>query len=213
MKIREIYGSKNKCIVSIIMAALCIAITLITALIPDTYTKVTYAYPLIYPWQILSGIFVHGSPDLGVTGTVGHLGFNLLLVLPFGILIEKITGSKKFLIYTVCLWVINAITFYIIAFFSTPAGEHSYGAGISGIAFSYGAVGLYALFKLFKKDKKQAIRQVSFWLLLNIALIMLVMINPFIAGSASMIMHLVSVIAGIIYLLIRHKDIDRCFEQ
>lgn len=154
MKIREIYGSKNSCAVSIITAALCVVITLITAFIPETYTKITYAYPLIYPWQILSGIFVHGSPNMDVVGTIGHLGFNLLLVLPFGILIEKILGSKKFLIYTICVWVLNAITFYIIAFFSTPAGEHSYAAGISGIAFSYGAVGLYILFSLFKKDKK-----------------------------------------------------------
>ena len=67
--------------------------------------------------------------------------FNLLLVLPFGIMIEKILGSKRFALMSLVLWVVNTITFYINAFVITPQGEIAYGAGISGIAFLYGIIG------------------------------------------------------------------------
>ena len=56
-------------------------------------------------------------------------------------MIEKILGRKRFALMSLVLWVVNAITFYIIAFVITPQGEIAYGAGISGIAFLYGIIG------------------------------------------------------------------------
>lgn len=191
---------------------LCIIVTFISVVSPNVYNALAYAYPIKYPWQICSGIFLHGSPDLSMVGTIGHLSFNLLLVLPFGIMIEKIIGNKRFLILSVCVWIVNALTFYIIAFCVTPKGETAYGAGISGIAFSYGIIGLYSLFRLGKKDLKSLFKQVSFYFILNLVVIMLVMINPYIAGVSSMIIHLVAVVTGIIYILIDHRIFDVFFE-
>lgn len=211
MKIKDVYCSKGNYTVSVIIALLCIIVTVISVALPNMYNILAYAYPIKYPWQICSGIFLHGAPDLSVAGTIGHLGFNLLLVLPFGIMVEKIIGSKNFLILSVCLWVVNALVFYIIAFCVTPKGETAYGAGISGIAFSYGTIGLYSLIKLAKKSLKYLLKQISFYLLLNIVVIMLIMINPYVAGSSSMIIHLVAVVAGIVYLLIGHRKFDVFF--
>lgn len=211
MKIKDVYRRKGNYIVSVIMALLCIIVTFISSVVPNVYNALAYAYPIKYPWQICSGIFLHGSPDLSMAGTIGHLGFNLLLVLPFGIMIEKIIGSKRFLILSVCLWIVNALAFYTIAFCVTPKGETAYGAGISGIAFSYGIIGLYSLFRLAKNDLKSLFKQLSFYFLLNLVIVMLVMINPYIAGVSSMILHLVAVVAGVIYILIDHRKFDVFF--
>ena len=211
MKIKDIYLKKGNCVVSVILAVLCITVTVVSMLLPDTYQAFAYAYPIQYPWQICSGIFLHGSPELSMGGSIGHLLFNLLLVLPFGTMVEKILGSKKFLLMSIALWAVNAVTFYIIAMFITPQGETAYGAGISGIAFSYGIIGLYSLFALAKKNFTLMFKQVSFYLLLNIIVAMIVMVNPYVAGVYSMIMHIVAIIWGAIYAIVYRKQISEFF--
>ncbi len=212
MKIRDIYLIKSSNIVSVSIAVLCIMVTIISMVFPDVYQSIAYAYPLKYPWQICSGIFLHGSPELSMAGTIGHLCFNLLLVLPFGIMLEKILGSKRFALMSVILWIVNAITFYTIAVIQTPEGENAYGAGISGIAFSYGMLGLYVLFLMAKSNVKKLLRQVSFYLLMNVIVVMLIMVNPYVAGISSMFIHLVAILSGITFAILYHKDIKHFFE-
>ena len=211
MKIKDIYLRKGNCTVSVIIASLCIAVTCISMFFPDTYQAIAYAYPVQYPWQICSGVFLHGSPELPLAGSIGHLIFNLLLVIPFGTLIEKILGSKKFSIMSIALWVVNAITFYIIAMVITPKGETANGAGVSGIAFSYGIIGIYSLFVLGKMNFKLMFKQVSFYLLLNIIVGMIVMVNPYVAGIYSMIIHIVAIVFGIVYTIVFRKTIKDYF--
>lgn len=212
MKIKDIYHRKGNYIVSICIAILCVAVTLISLFVPNTYQAIAYAYPIKYPWQIGTGIFLHGAPNLPIVGSIGHLIFNLLLVIPFGIMIEKVLGSKRFALMSLMLWIVNAITFYSIAFFITPQGETAYGAGISGIAFSYGIIGLYLLFSLGKKNFKLMFKQVSFYLLLNIIIAMMVMVNPYLAGVSSMIIHIVAIIFGVIYIVFYRKIISDFFK-
>mgnify|MGYP003292955583 CR=1 FL=1 len=213
MKIKTIYKKEGNFWVSLTISLLCVCITLISAIKPSVYESLAYAYPIRNPWQILTGLFLHGSPNLSLPGCIGHLLFNLILVLPFGIMIEKLIGSKRFLLITVIFWVVNLATFYTIAAICTPNGENTFGAGISGIAFSYGIIGLFILIQMFKLDKKDMLKQISFYLLLNIILIMLIMINPFVAGVTSMIVHLVAVVAGIIFILIKQKVLKEFIED
>lgn len=212
MKIRDIYCKKGNYMVSVIIAGLCMVATFNAMLFPNVYEAIAYAYPVKYPWQIGSGIFLHGSPELSLAGSFGHLIFNMLLVIPFGIMMEKILGSKRFAYMSVVLWVVNAITFYIIALVETPKGETAYGAGISGVAFSYGIIGLYSLFTLGKKNFKLMFKQVGFYLLLNIIIVMIVMVNPYVAGVPSMIVHIVALIFGIIYAIVYRKIIRDFFK-
>lgn len=208
MKIKDIYCYKNKSWVSLMIALMCIVFTAITLLIPNTYHALAYAFPVQYPWQVCSGLFVHGTPEMPIGGTIGHLVFNLLLVLPFGVMIEKIIGSKKFAVLSSYIWIVNIVTFYAIAFVVTPNGETAYGAGISGVAFFYGIIGFYVLFRLFIQTRKLIFKQVSFYLLMNVVIAMLIMVNPIVAGVASMIMHITAIVAGVVYLWIDHKRID-----
>ena len=211
MKIKDIYLRKGNYAVSVIIAALCVIVTLISMLFSDTYQAFAYAYPVQYPWQICSGIFLHGSPELPMAGSIFHLIFNLLLVIPFGTIIEKILGSKRFAVMSITLWVVNAITFYIIAMLITPKGETAYGAGISGIAFSYGIIGLYSLLVLGNKNFKLMFKQVSFYLLINIVVAMIIMVNPYVAGIHSMIIHIVAIVFGIVYAIVYRKTISDFF--
>ena len=211
MKIKEIYCQKGNYIVSLTIAALCVLATLISVLFPDTYQAMECAYPIQYPWQIFSGIFLHGKPTFPLVATIGHLVFNLLLVLPFGIMIEKILGSKRFAAMSLAAWMVYTIAFFVIAMVETPAGETAYGAGISGIAFSYGMIGAYILFVLGKRNRKLLLKQVSFYALMNIVVAMLVMINPFVAGVSSMIIHLIAVAFGVVYIMIYKKRIHNFF--
>lgn len=212
MKIKDIYHKKGNYVVSICIAMLCVVVTLISLFMPNTYQAIAYAYPIKYPWQIATGVFLHGAPNLPLSGSIGHLIFNLLLVIPFGLCIEKILGSKRFALMSLMLWIVNVLTFYIIAFVITPQGETAYGAGISGIAFSYGIIGLYSLFILGKKNFKLMFKQVSFYLLLNIIIVMIVMVNPYVAGVSSMIVHVVAIIFGIIYAVFYRKIISDFFK-
>lgn len=213
MKIKDIYSKKGNCTISVILAFLCVAVTSVSMLFPETYQNIAYAYPLKYPWQICSGIFLHGSPELPIIGSIGHLIFNLLLVIPFGIMVEKVIGTKKFALMSLVLWIINAISFFGIAIAITPAGETAYGAGISGIAFSYGIVGLYLLFVSAKNNIKLLFKQVSFYFLVSIIIAMIIMVNPHVAGTASMIMHIVAIIAGVVFAMIYRKTIKAFFRD
>ena len=208
LRIKDIYLKNGNFIVSVVTALLCIAVTIVSFVFPDTYHAIAYAYPIKYPWQICSGIFLHGSPELNTVASIGHLIFNLLLVIPFGLMVEKILGSKKFLLMSIFLWIVNAITFFIIAFAVTPKGETAYGAGISGIAFSYGIIGLYSLFVLGKRNFRLLAKQVEFYLLINIIIIMLIMVNPYVAGISSMIVHIVAIIFGFICAMFYRRTIE-----
>lgn len=208
MRIEDIYCVRTIPIVSLVTAFACVVITLITICAPSSYNTLAYAFPVENFWQVCSGIFVHGTPDMPLGATIGHLVFNLLLVLPFGIMTEKIIGSKKLAILFLIAWAINSAAFFVIASQMTPAGETAYGAGISGIAFTYGIIGMYVLYRLLRNDAKLLFKQVSFYLLLSIVIAMIIMINPFVAGVSSMIMHLVAVITGIVYIAIERRTLD-----
>ena len=56
-----------------------------------------YTSPLFYPHQLITNVFLH-SPD-----NFGHILFNMFCLWTFGTILEKVWGSKRFLIfYLVC---------------------------------------------------------------------------------------------------------------
>lgn len=209
MKIIQIMKKvKGNYITSFVLGMTCILVMAITLISPEKYNVFTFCYPIEYAWQFLTGIFVHGTPEFPIAASIGHLIFNLLLVLPFGILIEKIIGSDKFGIITIIVWMMQSIVFQIIAMMITPKGESARGAGISGLAFMYGTIGIYILFRLLKTDKKVFFRQVLTYIYLNIVIVMIAMLNPFVAGVSSFIVHSIAVLSGIVVILITRKSID-----
>jgi membrane associated rhomboid family serine protease len=218
MKIKDIlYKSKGNYLVTILLAITCLIVILMTINNVDRYNMFTFCYPANYnyPWQYFSGVFVHGTPEFPVAASIGHLIFNLMVVIPFGLLIEKIIGDNRFSVVTLISWGIQALGFYIIAPIITPINETARGAGISLIAFMYGTIGAYILFKLLKKDKRTFFRQILTYIYLNILIAMIVMLNPFVAGISSLILHMAGILVGIAFIIYNYKyintNIDKLF--
>ena len=91
---------------------------------------------LFRPWQLLTHIFMHGSP-MDLSGTLVHIFSNMFALWMFGSILENRWGPKRFLIfYIICG--IGAALFYIatqavqyepiyktfLAFQSSPTLDH-----------------------------------------------------------------------------------------
>lgn len=227
MKIRNIYLNKTVPVVSIIVALLCIGITVISALIPSAVYSFSFTYPVRNPWQFITYMFEHYTPQeqiptaLDATPaslSIGHLMFNLLLVIPFGMLVEKVIGSKKFLILSLAAWIPDIAFTYIMCAELTPAGEESVCKGASGLAFAFVPVGLYIFFVMGKKfGFGKLFKQISFYLLMPIAITTIVFaLSPSIAGATgifSMVLHLIAVVVGVVFAFVFHKTIKGYFDS
>ena len=216
MKIKNIYLNKKTPVISIAIALLCVIITLISQLVPSTYMAFTFSYPVKYPGQLLTYVFLQGipgellPPDFPYSSmelTIGHLGYNLLLILPFGILVEKVIGIKRFLALFASTWIVDVILNFIMVVIYTKDGDSFAVSGASGLAFSFMPVGIFILFVMGKKyGFGKLFRQVSFYLLMGIALpTAVISLIPNIAGVAgipSMIIHLIALAIGVVFAFI-----------
>lgn len=227
MKIRNIYFGKRIPFFCIAMSVLCIAITLISQLIPFTFMAFAFTYPVNYPWQLITYIFLQGipaellPPDLPYSAmeiTIGHLGYNLLLILPVGILVEKVISSKRFLVLNAGAWAANLTVNFILGIISTNLGGNIVASGASGIAFTYMPVGIYILFVMGRKcGFGKLFRQVSFYLLMGIAIpTMAIAVMPNVAGVTgipSMVIHLTAIAVGIVFAIIFRGSIKSYFVE
>lgn len=69
-----------------------------------------YTSPLFYPFQIVTNIFLH-SPV-----TIWHIFFNMFCLWTFGTILERVWGSKRFLLF----YLICGIGASIVLLFSIP---------------------------------------------------------------------------------------------
>jgi uncharacterized protein len=86
------------------------AICILTYILQITITGFTKQFMLTEaalskPWQFLTAVFLHGSTM--------HLAYNLFALIIFGLILEQVIGSKKFLaIYLISGILANIISFY-----------------------------------------------------------------------------------------------------
>ena len=230
MKIRNIYLGKGIPFFSMTAALLCIIVTLISQLIPSTFMALRLMYPIEYPWQLVTYIFLQGipkeliPPDFPYSAmdmTLGHLGYNLLLILPFGILVEKVTGTKKTLILFAASWVADVIASLIMGAVYTSKylkdGEQFGVHGASGLAFCFMPVVLYILFVLGKRyGFGKLFTQISFYFLMGMSIpTLIIALSPNVKGVTgipSMIIHLLGIIIGVIFAVVFRKTINEFFD-
>lgn len=222
MKIKDVYLSKGSFLVSTIIAVLCVIVTVISQFIPSTFLAFAFTYPLKYPWQVISYQFLHGYiPELipedfpysAAQITVGHLVFNLLLCIPFGILVEKVIGSRRFLVLTLAAWLVDIVCSFIAAVFATPKDDTFICLGASGLVFSFMPVGVYILFVLGQKyGFRKLLKQVLFYLLMPMTIATLAFaLSPNaggVTGIWSMVIHLLGLGCGALFTVIYHKRIQ-----
>jgi len=200
--------SRNQAIpvISLLVAGLCVVITVIAYVQPDLYSQLAFTYPTDHPWQYVSGVFLHGAGDRSLGLTVAHLMANMLLYLPYSIIVEKALGRKKYSVAFLISLVVSSVVFQVYAAhlmkFAGGEGQGAVGAGLSGIAFSMVAMGTYLIFKACKSNPHNAFRQPLTYLFIFGFLGQLFILNPLIAGMGSFFIHTAGVITGILLTII-----------
>lgn len=89
-------------------------------------------YPEFHVWQLLTYGFLHGNPL--------HLFFNMFAVWMFGSDIERLLGSKRYLIYYLAC-VVGAALMHLIVIAAadrTPAYVVGASGGVFGLLLAYG---------------------------------------------------------------------------
>lgn len=109
--------NRNIKYISLILGAICIVVFIIQILISG-FTEIFYLTndALLKPWQFLTAVFLHGSPI--------HLIYNLFALVFFGFILEKLIGSRKFLI----LFLVSGIAANIVSFSFYPNSLGASGA-------------------------------------------------------------------------------------
>ena len=99
------------------LALICIIVFVIQQIMPGfTDAFLLTSDSLTSPWRFLTAVFLHGS--------VAHLFYNLFALVLFGIMLESIIGSRKFL----WLFLISGILANIISFYFYPSSLGASGA-------------------------------------------------------------------------------------
>lgn len=93
---------KNIIIINILIAFLQFVVLKFGINLTDILGLHYWKSSLYRPWQIVTHMFMHGSPT-DVNTTIGHLFFNMIGLWMFGSVLENIWGSKRFMIfYLIC---------------------------------------------------------------------------------------------------------------
>ncbi|MCL4550438.1 MAG: rhomboid family intramembrane serine protease [Bacteroidetes bacterium] len=146
-----------------------------------------------YPWQLITYQFLHGS--------FSHILLNMFMLWMFGMEIENVMGSRKFLTY----YLICGIAGGLVQLFLAPIFSEGLGPtiGASGAVF-----GVMIAFAMFFPD-----RYIFLYFLIPIKakyLITIMVIFEFMSvGNQSLIAHLVHVggaLAGILFILVDRRN-------
>ncbi|MBI5402206.1 MAG: rhomboid family intramembrane serine protease [Ignavibacteriae bacterium] len=146
------------------------------------------------PWQIFTYMFMHGD--------FTHLFFNMFALWMFGLELENLWGSKKFLIYyTICGLGAALANLFIAPFFSTVGPTVGASGSVYGILLAFGYLfpnrQIYIYFLIPLKAK--------YLVILYMALEVFAVASQSETGIAH-VAHLGGAVVGLIYLLITGRN-------
>ena len=147
-----------------------------------------------YPWQLITYQFMHGG--------FWHIFFNMFILWMFGMEIENLWGSKKFLIfYLLCGVSAGLFQLFLTPLLgATPAPTIGASGAIYGVLIAFGMLfpdrPIYLYFLIPIKAKYL----IGFFIVLNIVLVN----DP---GNVAHLAHLGGIVAGFLYILF-DKTID-----
>ncbi len=187
--------------ISIIAQNIVIGDTLLDNIITRYFGLIPFSNPVwsFYPWQLITYQFLHG----GFT----HIFFNMLMLWMFGMEIENIMGSRKFLI------------FYLLAGIGGGLLQLVIGTGAGAIIGASGAVfGVMVAFAMFFPD-----RMIYIYFLFPVKakyLIVFLMVIEFLSvGNGSFVAHLAHLggaVVGFLFIMADRQynfNFDRFFDM
>ena len=187
---------------SVLLFLSCLLVSIPTYLSLKYYSLFGASESATYPWQNpITSQLEHGSYMGELTGEgtplLVHLVFNLLVILVMGILAERILGTLRFFLLTVTS---GLVSYLIMILF------HLYENGASGIAWAYGPVVFVIMLRLFQRNRRLLLKDVTFYLSALLLFLMWVVIS-IIGGISTLIFHLAATLVGAVFTWIWRRDI------
>ncbi len=183
--------------ISILLILTCFAVWVATLTDNNLWVVfATHSHP-IYFWQYFSGLFQHSfSPKWFYTI---HFVSNISVIVLFGVMIERIIGTKKYLLLNFLSGCIGLIYFFV----NRMNHEHSTFNGISVIVWSYAPLALMILLQIYRFNK-QVIKEKMFFLMVFELFFMWIFVTivDFLGSNTSNDNHLVATIVGIVFMIV-----------
>lgn len=202
MRIRDLYRLEGKPIVTMSLAIISFVMSCVVCyVIPERFNVFCLQTRPEYMWQYVSGVFIHNiepSPVMWI-----HIIMNFMGLIPLGIIVEKVIGSKSTLLLTLVETGVTAICFQIITW-NNPGQA----CGISTICYVFATVGFYCIFLVIRRREAVLHKQILFYYFFYEFVGMLSMlVNPMLSMN-SLILHASGVVIGMIWIVAMKKRID-----
>ena len=176
---------------------ICLLLGILTSIYGNaTYDLLAFHSKPVYGWQYVSGTLMHGSKGASVWFLWVHLILNVLMILPFGGLLERKRGSRPVLIVFVTATVLSSIVFHFLT-----RGQDIQATGISAVGYAFVTGGIMLLPNVWKEFS----RTVK-WFYLFLIFLSGLMLLPVITGWISTLLHL-SGIASYLLVFIGSKSL------
>ncbi len=202
MKIRDLYKIKGFPYVTTVLAVISFILSCIVCyLIPEQFGSLCLQTRPEYMWQYFSGIFIHNIEPQWVMWV--HMIMNFMGLIPLGIIVEKVIGSRSILWLFLVEVLVTAICFQVVTW-SHP-GQAS---GISSVGYAFATVGFYCIFRVLGKKETVFYKQPLFYYFLFEFLGMLSMLNPM-SSMTSFVLHISGVAVGVIWIIIMKKEFEK----
>ena len=202
MRIRCLYELKGKAVVTITLTIISFIMSFtVCYMIPESFEKICLKTRPEYVWQYFSGILIHNiEPKFAMWI---HMIMNFMGLIPLGIIVEKVIGSRNTLLLALVEAFVTAICFQVITW-NNPGKA----CGISTICYAFATVGFYCIFLVLRKREVAWHKQVLFYYFLYEFIGMLSMlVNPMLSMN-SLVLHLSGIVIGVIWILIMKKKIQ-----
>lgn len=199
MKFCDFYRKNKKFpIVICAMTVLCLFISIPTYFYPELYSIFALWTQPKHLWQYITFIFEHGVEPRWFLWL--HLGMNLMGLLPFGILVEKMFGSKKTIAVFGVEWIVTIALFQILR-----NGQYTSMAGISSIGYAYATIAFAYFIKIWRIERKKMWFQPLTYFYIFEIFGMITMLNPLMTGWVSLWIHLSGICVGGLFVMINWR--------
>ncbi len=200
MKISDLYRIKGFPIITVSLAIISFIMSCIVCyLIPNQFDMFCLSTRPAYVWQYFSGILIHNIEPSWVMWV--HMIMNFMGLIPLGIILEKVIGSRSTFALFLTEAVVTAVSFQVVTW-----NQPGQAVGISSVGYAFATVGFYCIFLVLKKRKKTCYKQQLFYYFLFEFFGMLSMLNPM-NSMVSFVLHISGVVVGGIWIFIFRKKI------
>ncbi len=172
---------------SLWLVLVCIFVFLLQAVIPgftDLFLLNQQAYPQL--WRFVTSIFLHAS--------MGHLFYNMLALGLLGFILEKLVGSRKFL-----------LIFFASGIFANLIAVNFYSASLGASGAIYGIIGALTIIRPFMMVFAFGVPLPMFGVAILYVVVNLV--QTFVPSDIGTIAHLSGIVIGFLFgLFLRKKS-------